>query len=93
VPTSLLDFLEEMTNRTGLISACIDVFETKEGYLVNEIQTFFGQSDPHQMLVDNIPGRYIKSNEEWIFEAGEFNRFESFELRAQHAQSLWNLRS
>ncbi len=93
VPTSLLDFLEEMTNRTGLISACIDVFETKEGYLVNEIQTFFGQSDPHQMLVDSIPGRYIKFNEEWIFEAGEFNRFESFELRAQHAQSLWNLRS
>lgn len=92
MPKSLLNFIEEITERTGLISACIDVFETERGYLVNEIQTFFGQSDPYQMAINNVPGRYIKVNGVWTFDAGDFNRLESYELRAQHAKRLWELR-
>lgn len=93
VPHSLLEFIQEITDRTGLVSACIDVFETNQGYLVNEIQTFFGQSDPYQMAVNNVPGRYVKSEDAWLFEEGDFNQFESYELRVRHAMQLWNQRS
>lgn len=89
VPVGLLNFLQQTMLKTGLISACIDVFETKEGFLVNEIQTFFGQSDPYQMLVNGRPGRYVRQDSSWSFEPGDFNRLESYELRLQHVLQLW----
>ncbi len=62
-----------------------DVFETEGGqFLVNEMQCIFGQSDPYQMLVDGEPGRYVERNGQWEFEAGDFNRLESFLLRLDH---------
>ncbi|MBM3428273.1 MAG: hypothetical protein FJX95_05775 [Bacteroidetes bacterium] len=93
VPFELLEFIHVTMKKTGLISACIDVFESDGGFLVNEVQTFFGQSDPYQMIIDDAPGRYVKSRDSWIFEAGDFNRFENYLLRFEHALSLWNLRS
>lgn len=91
VPTPLLDFIRETTDRTGLSSVSIDLFEKEGRFLVNEIQCFFGQSDPYQMLVDSIPGRFRFIDGEWVFEAGDFASNACYDLRLEHA--LMNLRS
>ena len=83
-PLGLLDFVKKLTDRFGFYSQAVDVFESQQNdYLVNEMQCIFGQSDPYQMLVDNKPGRYIFDKERWIFEEGDFNRNESYNLRLQ----------
>jgi glutathione synthase/RimK-type ligase-like ATP-grasp enzyme len=88
VPATLLDFIRSITDRTGLSSVSIDLFERDGSYLVNEIQCFFGQSDPYQMLVDSVPGRYRYSEGKWIFEAGDFAGNACYDLRLEHALGL-----
>ena len=88
VPLKLLDFIKTICNRTGINSAAIDVFEHNGGYLVNEIQCFFGQSDPYQMLIDDKPGRYRFIDDKWQFEEGMYNTNECYDLRLEHALSL-----
>lgn len=84
-PPSLLDFVKEITDKHQFYSQAIDLFEIKpDVYLVNEMQCFFGQSDPHQMLVENKPGRYIKMKKDWHFEAGAFNKNQSYSLRLEY---------
>jgi hypothetical protein len=81
-PRSLLDFVKDITDRHQFFSQAIDIFETgQDTYLVNEMQCFFGQSDPYQMLVDDKPGRYVKRSGEWQFEEGDFNRNQCHNLR------------
>jgi hypothetical protein len=81
-PLALLDFVRELCERHRLTSQAVDLFETPQGgYLVNELQTSFGQSDPHQMLIDGVPGRYRYGRGVWVFEPGAFNTNESFDLR------------
>jgi glutathione synthase/RimK-type ligase-like ATP-grasp enzyme len=82
-PLELLDFLKKITDQHEFYSQAVDLFETPEGYRVNEMQCIFGQSDPYQMLVDGIPGRYIWKDEKWIFEPGDFNTNESYDLRVR----------
>ncbi|MCF8367438.1 MAG: hypothetical protein K9G76_00250 [Bacteroidales bacterium] len=83
-PLRLLDFVKALTDRFSFLTQAVDIFETKEGdYLVNEMQCIFGQSDPYQMLVDGKMGRYIHLNGKWIFEEGDFNTNESFDLRVK----------
>ena len=89
-PFSLLDFIKNFTDRTNLSSVAIDVFEFKNNYLVNEIQCFFGQSDSYQMLIDGQPGRYCYINGKWQFEKGMFNTNQSYDLRLEHAISIFN---
>lgn len=84
-PLELFDFVKTICDEFNFNSVSIDIFEPSTGkYLINEIQCIFGQSDPHQMLVENIPGRYIYKNENWLFEKGEFNRNESYNLRLKY---------
>jgi glutathione synthase/RimK-type ligase-like ATP-grasp enzyme len=85
VPLILLDFIKDITEKHGLCSVAVDVFEDKDEYLINEIQCFFGQSDPYQMLVDGKPGRYVFKNNQWVFEPGDFNANESYDLRLEDA--------
>ncbi len=87
VPEELLCFIKEVTDKHQLKSVAIDVFEKENGYLINEIQCFFGQSDPYQMLVNGKPGRYIWSDNRWLFEEGMFNTNECYDLRLAHALS------
>lgn len=83
--TALLDFVKAVTDRRGFWSQSVDLFETTDGqFLVNEMQCIFGQSDPYQMAIDGQPGRYVYQNDEWVFEAGDFNRYESYLLRLDH---------
>ena len=54
-PLELLSFVKGITEKHGFFSLAIDIFESEDGYLVNEMQCIFGQSDPYQMLVDGKP--------------------------------------
>jgi len=80
-PLELLDFVRELTERFKFYSVAVDVFEGDSGYLVNEIQCIFGQSDSFQMMVNGQMGRYVRSNEEWIFEEGDFAANACYNLR------------
>ncbi len=83
-PLQLLDFVKELSNQFDFQSVAIDLFEIQSGeYLVNEIQCIFGQSDPYQMLVNGKPGRYVYLNGNWIFEEGDFNKNQSYNIRLE----------
>jgi hypothetical protein len=84
-PLALLDFVKSITDKHKLFSQAVDVFESPNGYLVNEMQCIFGQSDAFQMKVDDCVGRYTFQNGSWKFEAGDFNTNESYDLRLQAA--------
>jgi hypothetical protein len=84
-PLALLDFVKSITDKHKLFSQAVDVFESPNGYLVNEMQCIFGQSDAFQMKVDDCVGRYTFQNGSWKFEAGDFNNNESYDLRLQVA--------
>lgn len=84
VPLSLLDFIRNISEENKLNSVAIDIFEHDDQYLINEIQCIFGQSDPYQMLVNGVPGRYRWINNSWLFEEGMFNTNYSYDLRVSH---------
>lgn len=87
VPDNLLNFIKSVSDKHNLKSVAIDVFESDDRYYINEIQCFFGQSDPYQMLINGKPGRYIFKDGSWHFEEGMFNTNESYDLRLEHALS------
>ena len=82
-PLELLNFVKEITEKHRFYSQAIDIFESERGYLVNEMQCIFGQSDPYQMLVNGNPGRYRYLDDEWIFEPGDFARNGCYNLRLE----------
>lgn len=83
-PLSLFDFVRVLTDKHQLYSQAVDIFESQGEYLVNEMQCIFGQSDRFQMKVDDIIGRYRFVNNSWLFEPGDFNGHESYDLRVNH---------
>jgi len=87
VPQSLLNFIKQVTEKHHLTSVAIDVFEQNKAYLINEIQCYFGQSDPYQMLVNGKPGKYVFNDSTWLFEEGMFNTNESYDIRLEQALS------
>lgn len=92
-PLKLFDFVKDLTDRFGFYSQAVDLFETNNSFLINEMQCIFGQSDPYQMLVDGVPGRYIQKENQWLFEAGDFNSNESYDLRLKTALELYERRN
>ena len=85
----LLDFVETVTDIRGFLSQAVDIFEDKEGnFYVNELQCFFGSKNPHQMILDGKPGRYVRDGSGWKFEEGHFNTNNSYDLRLRHALAL-----
>jgi len=83
-PTGLLDFVREITDKHGFRSQAVDIFESDRGYLVNEMQCIFGQSDSYQMLVDGKPGRYLHNVQGWLFQEGDFAINECYNLRLRY---------
>ena len=82
---TILDFVKKITDKHKFYSQAIDIFEShNRGYLVNEMQCVFGQSDPYQMLVNGKPGRYRFTNRKWGFEEGEYTRNACFDLRLEY---------
>ncbi|MCP4152422.1 MAG: hypothetical protein GY757_32085, partial [bacterium] len=85
----LLDFVKMVTDKRGFISQAVDIFTDKEGnFLVNELQCFFGSKNPHQMILDGKPGRYVHENSKWVFQEGSFNSNNSYDLRLKHALEI-----
>lgn len=85
----LLDFLKKIMFENRFWSQAIDLFYDKDrGYLVNELQCFWGSKNPHQMIVNNLPGRFFSQKGEWIFEEGKFNENNSYNLRLNHILKL-----
>lgn len=82
-PFTLLEFVKTITDNHRFYSQAVDIFESERGYLVNEMQCIFGQSDQYQMLVNGKPGRYIYVDHGWEFEYGDFNKNESYNLRIE----------
>lgn len=82
-PLDLLIYAKELRDRFNIRSAAIDLFQYENQYLVNEIQTYFGQSDDYQMMVDGVVGRYRYLDEEWIFEPGDWARKQCYPLRLE----------
>jgi glutathione synthase/RimK-type ligase-like ATP-grasp enzyme len=80
-PLELFDFVKDITDKHHLYSQAIDIFESSRGYLVNEMQCIFGQSDSYQMLVNKTSGRYRYLNNEWKFEEGDFASNQCYDIR------------
>ena len=90
-PGALLDFSRKITSEQSLTSLALDILEDRMGrFHVLELQCYFGSKNPHQMIIDNRPGRYVFREEQWIFEKGEFNTNNSYDLRLAHIQDLLN---
>lgn len=83
-PLSLFSFVKEITDKHQLFSQAVDIFQVGDDYFVNEMQCIFGQSDAFQMMVDGVIGRYIFREGEWVFEEGDFNKIECYDLRIKH---------
>ncbi|HPJ70684.1 MAG TPA: hypothetical protein PLF44_07375 [Candidatus Mcinerneyibacteriales bacterium] len=85
-----LNFLKKVCDSGNFRSMNVDFFETEEGeFLVNELHTVFASKiNPYQTKVDGVPGRFLYNNKSWVFEPGEFNRFDSCELRVKDVLNL-----
>lgn len=84
-PLAIFDFVKKITDKHHFYSQAIDIFESHDrGYMVNEMQCIFGQSDQYQMLVNGKPGRYRFFNGKWVFEEGLFNQNQSYNLRLDY---------
>jgi glutathione synthase/RimK-type ligase-like ATP-grasp enzyme len=89
-PESILNFTRMLCEKCNFQFMAVDLFEEGNGgYLVNELQTIFGHVQDHILSVNGNPGRYIYSNNHWIFEEGDFNVNESFDLRLKVAMELY----
>jgi glutathione synthase/RimK-type ligase-like ATP-grasp enzyme len=89
-PESLLNFIHELCVKHNFNFMAIDIFEDgKGGYLVNELQTIFGHVQEYILAIEGVSGRYLYKNSQWIFEPGDFNTNESFDLRLETAINLY----
>lgn len=90
-PLELLDYVKSITDQFNFYSQAIDLFEYNGNYLINEMQCIFGQSDSYQMKVNDEIGRYVFKENSWVFEKGDFNTNESYDLRLSSAIEFYKL--
>ena len=89
-PLKLMDFVRNICEGNNFSFMAIDLFDDGSGgFLVNELQTIFGHVQDHIMEIDGKPGRYIYQDNQWVFEQGDFNTNESYDLRLKTAISLF----
>ncbi|NDI34864.1 hypothetical protein [Chengkuizengella sediminis] len=92
-PKDLLNLVKEWTDKLNISIMSFDIFEDKEGnYLINEMQVCFGTISPSQMYIDGIPGRYVYVDGEWVFDEGEYCRFNCNLLRIELLTDILNVR-
>lgn len=89
----LLDFCHQIAVEHHFEFMCFDVFQSRDGrFLINELQTWFGSYNDSQMYIDGVPGRYVKSGTEWVFEEGVFNVNNGMVLRLSTLSSIMSER-
>ena len=91
-PYELLEFTKNLCKRFNFNFMSIDLFYKNGQIFVNELQTIFGHKNSYICSVDGKPGRYINEKSQWIFEVGDFNSNESYDLRLQTAIDLFKRR-
>jgi glutathione synthase/RimK-type ligase-like ATP-grasp enzyme len=89
-PFALLDFTKKLCEKFNFIYMTVDVFIHNSTIYVNELQTIFGHKNPYICKVDGKTGRYLYKNGNWIFEEGDFNSNESYDLRLKTAIDSYN---
>lgn len=83
-PFHLLDRVRGWCESLELNAMTFDIFEDAHGdFLVNEMQAIMGAYAPSQMYIDGVPGRYVRRDEQWVFEEGEFCRHACDMLRIE----------
>jgi len=83
-PKELLFMIKEVCEVGKFDSMAMDVLESIDGkYYINELQSLFGSFLPYQMKINDVPGRFIFINNNFVFEAGEFNACNSNILRVK----------
>lgn len=82
---TLLYMVKDICDKGKFEVMDVDIFETLDGeFLVNELQAIFGSYLPYQMKLNDVPGRYVYTEENgFVFEQGEFNRLNSKLLYVQ----------
>lgn len=88
-PLELLDFTKSLCEKFNFNFMTVDLYFINGRILVNELQTIFGHKNSYICKVDGNPGRYIYKNNQWIFEEGEFNTNESYDLRLKTAIEIY----
>ena len=88
-PKELLVMVKDLCETGGFPCMDVDIFENDKGeYYINELQSFFGSYLDYQMRINDVPGRYVYKNGEFVFEEGEFNTFGSNRLKIEHFVQL-----
>jgi len=88
-PLELLDFTKNLCESHDFSFMTVDVFYSNNQIYVNELQTIFGHKNPYICKVNDKPGRYLHQHGQWIFEEGNFNTNESYDLRLEAAIELY----
>ena len=89
-PLELLDFARNLCQKYNFNFMAVDLFYVNGNIYVNELQTIFGHKNPFICKVNGETGRYLYRNDKWIFESGDFNMNESYNLRLSYILSLYN---
>lgn len=87
-PIEILDFTKSLCERFNFLFMAVDLFYNDGHILVNELQTIFGHKNPYICKVNEKPGRYFFNNNEWVFQPGDFNSNESYNLRLKEVLKL-----
>jgi len=88
-PKDLLYLVKNICDTGNFYSMAVDIFETDENqFFINELQSVFGSYLDYQMKINEIPGRYLFKDGDFVFEKGEFNQFGSCLLRVEHFMEL-----
>lgn len=90
-PVELFNFCLHICNDNNFHTMALDIFEhPTKGYVINELQTIFGHVQDYIMMSNGKIGRYRFINGSWLFEEGDFNSNESFDLRLKTAIDLYS---
>lgn len=88
-PLKLLDFTKNLCETHRFNFMALDLFHNDNNILVNELQTIFGHQSPYICQINGKPGRFVLQDDQWIFEEGNFNSNESYDLRLKTAIELY----
>jgi len=87
VPTELLDYIREITDKHNFRSMSFDILQNgMDEFFIIELQSLFGDTKSgRKCMVDGKPGRYIfnKKDKRWIFEVGIFDQNNCANLRVE----------
>jgi len=90
-PLDILEFVRKISDENDIRCAAFDIFVSKRGNLINEVQTLFGHIKDHILEVDGVPGRYVYNENDWVFEPGcHFNINESYNYRLKTALDYYS---